>query len=131
MTPKWIKPVSLFAVIFGLMTIMAGGSVLFTETAREAAGNIVQFVVWFNFAAGFAYVAAGIGIWRSAPWAGALSAIIAVMTLLVFIAFGVTVLMGGAYEMRTVISMTFRFGFWAALSYAYRSFQKRSDPRPK
>lgn len=125
MTPKWIKPVSIFAAIFGLATIKAGGSVLFSEAARQAAGNYVPFVVWFNFMAGFAYVAAGIGIWKSAPWAGALSAAIAITTLAVFAAFGVAIMMGGGYEMRTVIAMTFRFGFWAAVSCAYRAFKKR------
>lgn len=124
MTPKWIKPVSIFAVIFGLITIKAGGSVLFSEAARQAAGNYVPFVVWFNFAAGFAYIAAGIGIWKSAPWAGMASAAIAIATLAVFIAFGVTIMMGGSYEMRTVIAMTFRFGFWAAVSYVYCTFKK-------
>ncbi len=125
MTPKWIKPVSIFAVIFGAITVKAGGSVLFSEAARLAAGNYVPFVVWFNFLAGFAYIAAGIGIWKSASWAGMLSTIIAVLTLMVFIAFGVTVIMGGSYEMRTVIAMTFRFGFWAAVSYAFCAFKKR------
>lgn len=119
MMPKWVKPVSIFAVIFGLITIKAGGSVLFSEAARQAAGNYVPFVVWFNFAAGFAYVAAGIGIWKSAPWAGKVSTAIAIATLTVFIAFGVTIIMGGSYEMRTVIAMTLRFGFWAAVAYAY------------
>lgn len=123
--PKWIAPVAIFSGIFGLMTVRAGGAVLFSEAARQAAGNYVPFVVWFNFLAGFAYIAAAIGIWKSAPWAGAVSAAIAVATLAVFTAFGVTVLMGGGYEMRTVAAMTFRFGFWAAVSYGYCAFKKR------
>lgn len=130
MTPKWIKPVSIFAVIFGLLTIKAGGSVLFSEAARQAAGNYVPFVVWFNFAAGFAYVAAGIGIWKSAPWAGKAAAAIAIATLAVFIAFGVTILMGGAFEMRTVIAMTLRTGFWAAVTYACCPCRKCRDVKP-
>ncbi len=92
---------------------------MFSEAARQSAGNYVPFVVWFNFLAGFAYVAAGFGIGKSAPWAGPLSIAIAGATLMVFIAFGVTILMGGSYELRTVIAMTFRFGFWAVLSYAF------------
>ncbi len=31
--------------------------------ARVAAGNFVPFVVWFNFLAGFVYVAAGVELW--------------------------------------------------------------------
>ena len=48
----WI--VSSIAIVFGLLTLKAGGSVLFIDgTAREEAGNYVPFVVWFNFSAGF------------------------------------------------------------------------------
>lgn len=97
---------------------------MFSEAARQAAGNYVPFVVWFNFLAGFAYVAAGFGIGKSAPWAGPLSIAIAGATLMVFIALGVTILMGGSYELRTVIAMTFRFGFWAVVAYACYPFKK-------
>ncbi len=128
--PKWAKPLSIFAILFGLLTVKAGGSVLFSEAARQTAGNYVPFVVWFNFMAGFAYIAAGIGIWKSARWAGAVSAAIAAATLVVFIAFGVTILMGGAYEMRTVIAMTFRFGFWAAVAFAYCPCRKGCGSKP-
>ena len=37
---------------------------------------------------------------------------LAVATLVVFVAFGVHVLAGGAFELRTVIAMTLRSGFW-------------------
>jgi hypothetical protein len=50
--------------VFGALTIASGGRVLFvSEAARVATGNYVPFVVWFNFLAGFAYVAAGVGLW--------------------------------------------------------------------
>lgn len=62
--PRWVIPVSLFAILFGLLTLKEGGFVLFFDgPAREAAGSYVPFVLWFNFSAGFAYVAAGIGLW--------------------------------------------------------------------
>ena len=37
---------------------------------------------------------------------------LAVATLVVVVAFGVHVLAGGAFELRTVIAMTLRSGFW-------------------
>ncbi len=44
----WIMTV--IAVVFGLLTIKSGGSVLFVDgIAREDAGNYVPFVLWFNF----------------------------------------------------------------------------------
>ena len=38
------------ALVFGMLTIKSGGSVLFIDgIAREDAGNYVPFVLWFNF----------------------------------------------------------------------------------
>lgn len=117
--PRWVTPVSLFAILFGLLTLKEGGSVLFFEgSAREAAGNYVPFVLWFNFSAGFAYIAAGIGLWGMKRWSAYLAVIIAVSTLIVFTAFGVHVLQGGAFELRTVIAMTLRSSIWLAIAFA-------------
>jgi len=117
--PRWVTPVSLFAIFFGLLTLKEGGSVLFFEgTAREAAGSYVPFVLWFNFSAGFAYIAAGIGLWGMKRWSAYLAVIIAVSTLIVFTAFGVHVLRGGAFEMRTVIAMPLRSSIWLAIAFA-------------
>lgn len=109
------------AVIFGLATIFAGGTALFGgAAARAAAGNAVPFVLWFNFLAGFAYVAAGVGLLLRQGWAVALSIAIFAATALVFAAFGLHVWRGGLYEMRTVGAMTLRTVIWAAIAhYAY------------
>lgn len=110
-----LRVVAVFAVLFGALTIASGGNVLFGGGA-SAAGNYVPFVVWFNFLAGFAYVAAGIGIWRRRPWATALAAALAVLTAVVFAAFGGYVALGGAYETRTVAAMTIRTALWVAIA---------------
>lgn len=110
-----LRAVALIAVLFGALTVWSGGNVLFGNGA-EAAGNYVPWVVWFNFLAGFAYIAAGIGIWRRRPWAPALAAALAVLTALVFVAFGSWVATGGAYEMRTVVAMTIRTLLWTAIA---------------
>ena len=52
---------ALVAVLFGAATVASGGNVIFGSGAA-AAGSYVPFVVWFNFLAGFVYVAAGIGL---------------------------------------------------------------------
>lgn len=115
--PKWMIPVSLFAILFGILTLKEGGSVLFIDgPARKAAGNYVSFVLWFNFLAGFAYVAAGIGLLRLQRWAVRLAILIAVSTLFMFAAFGTYVFMGGAYEIRTAIAMTIRSTVWIAIA---------------
>lgn len=113
----WIWTISLVAIGFGLLTIRAGGTVLFgSAAARSAAGHYVPFVLWFNFLAGFAYVVAGVGLWLERRWAAWLALVIAVATALVFAAFGVHVLGGGAHETRTVVAMTLRTLVWAALA---------------
>lgn len=60
-----LKSLAVTAVIFGVLTVFSGGRALFGgEEAARAAGAIVSFVLWFNFVAGFAYVASGLGLWR-------------------------------------------------------------------
>ena len=114
---RWMQAASLVAVAFGLLTLKEGGTVLFGgPEARAAAGQVVPFVLWFNFAAGFAYVAAGVGLWMQRRWALWLAVAIAASTGLVFAAFGVHVLGGGAHETRTVVAMTLRTLVWAALA---------------
>lgn len=118
----WILGTALLAVGFGLLTIREGGAVLFgDDTARQAAGQYVPFVVWFNFLAGFAYVVAGIGMGLWQRWAVGLALAIAVTTLIAFVAFGLHGANGGAYEVRTVIAMSLRSGVWLAIALvAYR-----------
>ncbi len=114
--------VGVLALLFGLLTVVSGGRALFGgEAARQAVGAAVPFVLWFNFGAGFAYVAAGIGLLRQAQWSAWLSALIAALTLIVFFMFGVHVLTGGAYEMRTVGAMALRSIVWIAIAlFAWR-----------
>lgn len=105
------------AITFGALTIKSGAAVLFTDgEARIAAGNYVGFVVWFNFLAGFLYILAGIGLLLKKIWAKNLSIIIASMTLLVFVAFGLHVFMDGSYEMRTVVAMALRSSIWVSIA---------------
>jgi len=105
------------ALIFGALTVKSGGLVLFTEGEfHQQAGNYVPFVVWFNFLAGFVYIATGIGVWMQANWTiwGAIS--IAASTLVVFALFAVHALGGGSYETRTLGAMTLRSGVWIMIT---------------
>ena len=115
--PKWAVAAAIVALLFGGLTILSGGRALFAgHEARAALGDIVPFVLWFNFAAGFAYVLAGIGLLRWRRWAAWLSAAIAVATALVFLALGVHVAAGGGFEMRTVGAMMFRTAIWTVIA---------------
>jgi hypothetical protein len=115
--PRWAFVAATVAVLFGILTVLSGGRALFGgEAARAAVGNAVAFVLWFNFVAGFIYVLAGIGLLLWRRWAAQLSAVIAISTLVVFIAFGWHVATGGAFEMRTVGAMILRSGFWTGVA---------------
>jgi hypothetical protein len=99
------------------MTIKEGGAVLLgNEAAVTAAGNYVPFVLWFNFLSGFAYIAAGVGLWFQQRWAVWLAVAIVVAILFTFAAFGMHINSGGAYEQRTVVAMTMRSMVWIVIA---------------
>jgi len=103
------------AVVFGLATVVSGGRALF---GGVDVGAVVPLVLWFNFVAGFAYLLAGLGLglWRGAAWAPALSIAIAAATAVVFVCFLWHIWDGGAYESRTMAAMVLRLGIWVAIS---------------
>ncbi len=120
-TPRWAAVLALVAIAFGAVTIVVGGKTLFGDVeVRSAAGNIVPFVLWFNFVAGFAYVIAGIGLLLWKRWAAHLSAAIAVATIAVFIALGIHIFVGLAFEARTVGAMIIRSAVWVMIAVLAR-----------
>lgn len=105
------------AVAFGVLTVLSGGYVLFGGVAgRLAAGDAVPFVVWFNFLSGFIYILAGAGIAMGRHWATRMAIALAVAIAAVFALFGLHVVQGGAFEIRTVGAMTLRLVVWVAIS---------------
>ena len=122
----WI--ISVTAIIFGLMTIKSGGLVIFVDGAdRQAAGNYVPFVLWFNFLAGFVYIIAGIGLLMLKQWAARLSVFIVIATLIIYAVLGLYIIAGGAYEMRTIVAMSIRTLVWAIIAMiAFRRIRHQS-----
>ncbi|MBL4614068.1 MAG: hypothetical protein JKY27_04245 [Magnetovibrio sp.] len=119
--PRWALVIAIVAGLFGLLTIKSGGEVLFFDGAgRAAAGDFVPFVLWFNFLAGFAYLATAIGLalWR--PWAAPLSFTIAGLTVLVFAAFAIHIWSGQAFETRTISAMSLRSLVWLSIAFTLR-----------
>lgn len=115
--PRWLLPVATLATVFGIATVVAGGRVLFgSAAARAAEGDFVPFVLWFNFLAGFAYVAAGVALAFARPWVARLAFAIAVGTALVYAAFGLHVLLGGAFTRHTVMAMALRTVVWVGIA---------------
>lgn len=126
-----LRAAALAAAVFGVLTIRSGGAVLFgPPEAAQAAGQVVPFVLWFNFLAGFAYLAAAAGLWLAARWGAWTAAAIAAATALVFALLGLAVASGTAYEMRTVWAMALRTGFWAAVAALAWTLRPRPRPDP-
>ncbi len=111
--PIWQRALGIIAALFGALTLFKGGSVIFgPDSARDAVGNFVPFVVWFNFLAGFAYLVGAYAIWSGQSWARPLAFAIALATLAVGAAFAIHAMAGGAFSMQTVGALPLRVGFW-------------------
>ncbi len=119
--PRWAVALAVLAGAFGFLTLKSGGEVLFIDGAvRQAAGQYVPFVLWFNFLAGFAYMAgaAGLALWR--PWVVPLTIAITASTVVVFAALGVWIVIGEVFEIRTVGAMALRSLVWLGIALALR-----------
>lgn len=112
--PPWsLRALALLAGLAGLLTIRAGALAVF---GNVDVGTAVPFVLWFNFLAGFAYVAAAGGLWALRPWSAWLAAAIAASTALVLAMFGLNVAGGGAFEARTMLTLVLRTAGWCAIA---------------
>lgn len=124
--PPMATIAAIIAVLFGVVTVISGGSVIFAlGQAQQAAGNYLPFVVWFNFLAGFAYVLAGIGLFLWQRWAVTLSMVIAAATLAIFALFGLQVLTGASFEPRTVGALVLRSAVWLTIAILARASWKK------
>ena len=128
---KWL---AIVAIAFGVLTVFSGGRALFGGMeARAGLGNIVPFVLWFNFLAGFVYVLAGATLLLAKPRAAPLALFLAVSTIRVFLAFAVHIAAGGAFEARTAGAMSLRSLFWIAVAFVALRAKKApavvSNPR--
>jgi len=123
---KTLKILSVVAVLFGLLTLKKGGSVIFNiGSARQDAGNYVPYVLWINFLSGFMYIVAGIGLWMRKRWAALLSVALLICVALTYSAFGIHILRGEPYEMRTVCAMALRTALWCVISaVSYKELHK-------
>ena len=121
---------AIMAIAFGAVTVYSGGQALFgSPEARAAVGNAVPLVLWFNFFAGFVYILAGAGLLRRRPWALYAALALASTTALIAAAFGVHVLSGGAFEMRTIGALAIRLLFWIVVSVVATSAKKAAPKR--
>lgn len=126
---RLIKGLAIAALAFGALTVFSGGRALFGgDEARTALGNVVPFVLWFNFTAGFVYVIAGIGLLLARSWAAPTAVFLAAATVLVSVAMAIYAATGGAFEMRTVGALIIRSLFWIAIAVVAVRTVKSGSP---
>ncbi|MFA5538107.1 MAG: hypothetical protein WDA23_02775, partial [Gemmobacter sp.] len=106
-----------------------GCSVLFGHgPARLAAGNFVPVVLWVNFLSGFIYILAGLAILPGRRSGLILARALAGMLVMLFGYFLIHILMGGAWETRTLGAMILRLGFWVAAALLVRPGSAAGKP---
>jgi len=111
----------LLAIGFGIMTLVEGGHTLFGgPEVYAAAGKVVPWVLYFNFAAGFVYIATGALSIAKKSYAKPLAIGLAVANAVVFAALLIHVFAGEPYETRTVMAMTLRTAFWMVQAFVLR-----------
>ncbi len=115
--PSWVNFIVIIAFVFGGLTLFSGGSVLFLDgQARADAGDYVPFILWFNFIAGFFYIAASMGIFTWKKWGVTLSWLIFITTIIAFIGLAGHIITGGNFEIRTVVAMVLRTSVWLVIA---------------
>lgn len=121
---------SLVAAVFGLATIVAGGRVFL---GSDPGYIVFQPLLIYNTVMGFAYVGAGIVIWRNVAQGRWLAGAIAFLNLTVLVAVVVTYQTGEGVAMQSVWAVTLRTVVWLALflltSWLHRTEQNRTDGR--
>jgi hypothetical protein len=115
----------LVALLFGLATLVAG--------ARVLAGADPGYVVFkpllvYNFAMGFAYIAAGVVAWRSLGWGKLAALAIFVLNLAVLAAIAWLYSNGGAVAVDSVRAMVLRTVVWLALFLGFAWLARRTAP---
>lgn len=111
---------------FGALTVFLSGSVIFDLFGiRAKEGNYVPFIVWTNFFASLAYLAAAYGFITQQKWTFKLLLTVVVVLLAAFIGLQMHISGGGIYEEKTVKAMMFRMTVTAVMTaIAYFTINK-------
>ena len=125
MNSKTVKLVSLIGILFGIVTIISGGSVLMGSNP----GYIVFLpLVIFNTVMGFVYLFTGIVVWRNFSRAKAISGIVFLLNLVMLITIGGLYLYGLDIATKSLGAMSFRTLVWLVIYvFLLREVNKKSS----
>lgn len=117
------RSVAIVAVIFGVVTLVAGGRVL---AGADPAFVVFRPLLLFNTAMGVVYVLAGLRAWRDPRRGGAWAAAIALMNLLVLCVITVAYVVGSGVAAQSLAAMSFRTLLWGGLFLALSRVGRRT-----
>jgi hypothetical protein len=114
---------ALAAVLFGLVTMIAGVRVL---TGSDPGYVVFRPLLIYNTVMGFFYLAAGIIAWRSPDRGKFAAATIFFLNLLVLTAIGFLYATGSAVAIVSLLAMAFRTVVWFVLFLALAWISRRN-----
>jgi NADH:ubiquinone oxidoreductase subunit 6 (subunit J) len=113
-----IRITALAAVVFGLVTILAGARVL---TGSDPGYVVFRPLLIFNTIMGFVYVAAGVQIWRNERRGRLWAHGIALVNLVVLLVITALYVRGWSIAVDSLAAMTVRTMAWGGARFALRS----------
>ena len=119
-----VKIATVVALIIGLLTIFAGGSVildLFGMRARE--GNYVSYVVWASFLTGIIYIFAAYGFFKNRIWTKTILKYAIYILIAGFVGLIVWILQKEPYETAIIFKLSFRILLTAGLYWVATSIK--------
>lgn len=120
------KVAAWFVLVFGLITIFAGGSVILDLFGmREKEGNFILFVVWANFICGFLYLVASFGFFKRKVWTSAVLSLATWILIAAFAGLLIHIQNGGIHENKTIVAMIFRTTLTILLLLIARKMNKQ------
>jgi hypothetical protein len=117
---KPTKGLALFVLLIGILTLKTGSAVLIDESSRQAAGNIVLEIVWFNVLTSSLYLLAAWGLWFGWAWLRKVSLLLFAAHLVMMVFLLAHIFRGDPYEVRTVLALSFRTFIWGGILWVSR-----------
>lgn len=122
MKNKLIIIAAIVSLIFGLLTIFAGGSVILDLFGmREREGNYVPYVVWASFISGILYVFASFGFFKNRAWTKTVLKYAIYILIAGLVALIVWILKNEPYETAIIFKLSFRILLSVGLFWVARS----------
>ncbi len=119
-----------FLLVFGIITIKAGGTALYGTMTGTISGNFWLPVIALNTAIGFLYAGLAVSLYLKLSLSRIISLAVFLLALLSAALFFRYLWMGGLYETKTVYAILFRFVVASiAIVGVYRLEAVRTDQR--